>query len=150
MTAPAASMYTRAARWLFEQLTDTPIDGIGDAVYEEDAPEGATGSATKFITFEAMDPGLDVAAVASRRIWTEFTFLVQAVTRGRSTQALEPIVDEIDARLHRKDGVIDDARVLSCTRAEDTGSEFPESELRQGVEYRRLGNAYSLLIQPLV
>lgn len=142
--------YTRAARWLFAQLT-TPdeIEGIGLAVYEADAPEGTTSSADQFITFEPLDPGTDVAAVAARRIWTEYTILVQAVTRGRSTQALEAIVDEIDNRLHRKDGVIDDARVLSCTRAEGSGSEFPEFELRQGVEYRRLGNAYSLLIQPL-
>lgn len=142
--------YTRAARWLFAQLTEPePIEGIGLAVYEANAPEGETTAESKFITFEALDPGSDVAEVSAHRIWTEYTFLVQAVTRGRSTQALEDIVDAIDDRLHRKSGVIDDARVLFCSRQEDAGSEIPESELRQGVEYRRLGGAYNLLIQPL-
>lgn len=142
--------YTRGAEWLYQQLTQpTPIEGIGMAVYEENAPEGTTDSDTTFIAFEAMDPGLDLAEVAAHRIWTEIVFLVQAVTRGRSTKALEPILDEIDNRLHRKDGTVSDARILACTRAETGGSEFPESEIRQGVEYRRAGQAYHLLIQPL-
>jgi hypothetical protein len=151
--------YTRAAKWLYEQLNVPPIDGVSvidpdadpvaTAVFEGDAPEGSTSAESTWITFEAMDPGSDLAEVAAHRVWTELTFLVRVMRRGRSINALEPIVDEIDNRLHRKDGVIDDARVLSCTRQEDGGSEFPESELRQGVEYRGLGAAYSLLIQPL-
>lgn len=141
--------YPRAAKWIYEQLTTpAPIDGVLD-VYEFNAPEGVTNASSVWITFEPLDPGADLAEVAAHRIWTEFAILVQAVTRGRSTQALAAIVDEIDERLHRKDGVIDDARVLSCTRQEDAGSEVPESELRQGVEYRRLGGTYNLLVQPL-
>ncbi len=141
--------YTRAARWLYQQLTEPePIPGVLDA-FENNAPEGETSSSSVWITFEAIDPGSDVAEVAAHRIWTEIPFLVRAVTRGRSTQALEPIVDEIDERLHRKDGVIDDARVLACVRQEDRNSEVPETWLQQGVEYRALGGTYNLIVQPL-
>lgn len=142
--------YPRAAKWLYEQLTTpTLIEGVGLAVYEAQAPEGETTAESVWITFEALEPGGDLAVVNAHRVWTEFAFLVQAVMRGRSTTALQAIVDEIDDRLHRKDGVIDDARVLSCTRQEDAGSEVPENELRQGVEYRRLGGTYNLIIQPV-
>lgn len=141
--------YTRATRWLYAQLTTpTAIAGIV-GVYEDDAPEGATTAATKWVVFEAMNPGDDVAEVGAQRIWTEFAFLVRAVTRGRSTQALEPIVDEIDNRLHRKSGVVSDGRVISCTRSETAGSEQPDSWLKEGVEYRGLGGIYNLIVQPL-
>ncbi len=141
--------YTRATRWLYEVLTDPPITGVGLAVYEEAAPEGTTDATTVFIEFEAMDPGQDVAEVAAHRIWTEFSFLVRALTRGRSSQSLEAIVDEIDNRLHRADGTVNDGRILSCTRSEGGGAEVPESWLRQGVEYRGLGGIYNVIVQPL-
>lgn len=141
--------YTRATRWLFEKLTEPAIVGIAERVYEEDAPALATSAETKWITFEALDPGADLAEVGAQRIWTEFAFLVRAVTRGRSTLELEAIVDEIDNRLHRSDGTTADGRVLSCTRQENGGSEVPESWLRQGVEYRALGGVYNVIVQPL-
>jgi hypothetical protein len=141
--------YTRATRWLYGVLTaGGGITGVALAVYEDTAPEGSTAADTKWIEYEAMDPGSDVAEVGAQRIWTEYAFHVRAVTRGRSTQALEAIVDEIDNRLHRKSGTVSDGQVISCTRSQD-GSEAPESWFKEGVEYRGLGGVYNLIVQPL-
>lgn len=142
--------YTRATRWLYARLTTpTAITGVTAGVHEDAVPEGLAGATDVWIEFEAMDPGLDLAEVAAHRIWTEFSFLVRAMKRGRSYQELEGITDEIDNRLHRADGTVSDGRILSCIRSEVGSSEAPESFLRQGVEYRALGQIYNVLIQPL-
>jgi hypothetical protein len=141
--------YTRATTWLYGVLTATPITGValsGLAVYELDAPEGATQAGDVWVTFEALAPGMDVAEVAAQRIWTEFVFNVLAVTRGRSTKALEAIADEIDNRLHRKAGTTSDGQIIQSTRSEEHD---PQPWLDQGVEYRGLGGQYHLIVQPL-
>lgn len=141
--------YTRATRWLFGTLTAAGGIGGVSGVYEDTAPQDSTDAGDTWIEYEAMNPGDDVAEVAAQRIWTEFAFHVRAMGRGRSYQALEAIVDEIDNRLHRKSGTVSDGRVLSCTRSESGGSEVPESWLKEGVEYRSLGGIYNVIVQPL-
>jgi len=142
------SAYTRAATWMFGVLTSPPISGValsGLAVYDLDAPEGATSGADVWIEYEAMAPGSDVAEVAEQRIWTEFAFTVLAVTRGRSAKALEAIVDEIDNRLHRKSGTTSDGQIIQATRSEEVP---PKPWLDQGVEFRGMGGIYNLIVQP--
>jgi hypothetical protein len=139
--------YPRAARWLYGVLTTPPIAGVA-GVFEDVAPEGATDSDDKWIEFEALAPGDDVMVVGAQRVWTEFAIHVRAITRGRSTQALTAIADEIDNRLHRKSGTVSDGQVISCVRSE-TGGDVPDSWLRQGVEYRGLGPVFNLIVQPL-
>lgn len=138
------SAYTRATRWLYAQLTTSPISGIV-GVYEDDAPEGATDADDVWIEFELQAPGQDLGVVGEQRVWTEFAFLVRAITRGRSTIALEAVADEIDNRLHRKSGTTSDGRVIQATRSEDS----QDSWLKQGVEYRGLGGIFNLIVQPL-
>lgn len=143
--------YTRANRWLYGVLTASPITGVtrsGLDVYEDAAPEGVTDADSVWIEFEALNPGDDVAEVGRQRIWTEFAFLVRAVKRGRSYQGLEAIADEIDHRLNRVAGTVSDGQVISSTRQED-GAEVPESWLKEGVEYRGLGQVFNLIVQPL-
>ena len=140
--------YTRMTTWLYAALTTPPISGVV-GVFEDDAPEGATAKGDVWITFSPHAPGDDVTEVAAQRIWTEYAMEVLAVTRGRSTKALEAIADEIDNRLHRKSGAAGtDGQVISSTRS-DIGGEVPQSWLRQGVEYRGLGGTYHLIVQPL-
>lgn len=137
--------YPRAAKWLYETLTNPPITGVGANVYEDDAPEAVTDSSTVWITFETLDNGSDLRTdVGSYRVFTEFVFQVAAFMRGRSTQALKDIADEIDSRLDRASAAIDDAIVLACER---TGP-VQEPYLKQGVEYRALGGVFNLTIQP--
>jgi hypothetical protein len=135
--------YTGATTWLYEQLTAVPIAGVS-GVYEDNAPAGATDSDDVWIQFELLVPGDDVAEVAEQNIWTDFTFIVHAIARGRSTVALADIASAIYARLHRTDGVAGDARVLSSVRQRPEHDNWTE----MGIEYRSLGGVYSLIVQP--
>lgn len=136
--------YPEATTWMYGVLTSPAISGVV-GVYEDAAPEGSTDSNDVWIEFEAMAPGLDAAEVAEQRIWTEFAFLVRAVTRGRSTVALRTIAQAIDDRLHRKAGTTSIGRVISATRSQEEQDHW----LEQGVEYRSLGGLYHLIVQSL-
>jgi len=138
------SAYTRATKWLYGVLTSPAISGV-QGVYEDAAPEGVTVAGDVWIEFEPMTPGQDLGVVGEQRVWTEFPFLVRAITRGRSTKALEAISDAIDSRLHRVEGTTTDGRVLQSTRS----SEEQDSWVEAGVEYRALGGIYHLIVQPL-
>lgn len=134
--------YPEATTWLYGTLTGVPISGVV-GVFEDAAPEGSTAKDDVWVEFEAQAGGLDVAEVAEQRIWTEFAFLVRAVSRGRSTIALKDIVTEIDNRLHRANGVTTDGQVISSVRTQEEQDHW----LEQGVEYRSLGGIYSLIVQ---
>jgi hypothetical protein len=136
--------YPEATTWLFDTLATSPITGVV-GVFEDAAPEGATSAADVWIEFEAQAPGSDVAEVAEQRIWTEFAFLVRAITRGRSTVALKDIATEIDSRLHRANGVTSDGQIISSVRTQEEQDHW----LEQGVEYRALGGIYNLIVQSL-
>ena len=146
--------YPRAATWLYGKLTSPAIAGVaaynsvaGAAVFEDEAPQAAMARADTWIEYEVQAPGQDVAEVAEQRIWTEFVFLVRAVSRGRSTEALKAIADEIDNRLHRQSGTVSDGQVISSTRQQEhQGRTFDSIG---GVEYRELGGFYSLIVQTL-
>ena len=135
--------YTGAAKWLYATLTTPPIAGVL-GVYEDAAPQGVTEKESVWIEFEQFAPGDDVAEVAEQNIWTEFVFVVRAISRGRSTVALADIATAIYTRLHRTDGVAGDARVLSSTRQRPDHENWTE----MGVEYRSLGGIYNLIVQP--
>jgi hypothetical protein len=132
--------YPRAAKWLYERLTSPPISGV-QTVTEHPGPQGALRPA---ITFLLMAPD-DLMVIGDARVWAEFLMLVTAVDQTESTDSLRAIADEIDARLHRAEGDVDDARVISSTRV----SAFHAAEVSDGVPYRRLGGTYSLLVQPI-
>lgn len=134
--------YPEATTWLYDTLTTVPLAGVS-GVYEDAAPEGATDSDDVWVEFEAQAGGLDVAEVAEQRIWTEFAFLVRAVTRGRSTVALKAIATEIDNRLHRANGTTADGQVISAVRTQEEQDHW----LEQGVEYRSLGGIFNLIVQ---
>lgn len=136
--------YPEATTWMYGVLTSPAISGVA-GVYEDAAPEGATTATSVWIEFEAQAPGTDVAEVAEQRIWTEYAFLVRAVTRGRSTVALKTIATAIDARLHRKNGTTAGGQVISSVRTQEEQDHW----LEQGVEYRSLGGIYSLIVQSL-
>lgn len=138
--------YDRATAWLHDTLTTPPITGVADAVYEDSAPQGKTTRSSVWIEFEALAPGGDVGEVGDSRIWTEYAFVVRAVTRGRDTHALAPVADEIDARLHRADGAAgDDGQVIRSSRTQ----EHHDSWTDEGVEFRSLGGQFNLLVAPL-
>ena len=139
------SAYPTATTWLYAKLTSpTAIAGVS-GVYETDAPEGVTDADSVWIEFELHAPGDDVAEVAAQRIWTEFVFMVRAITRGRSTVALADIATAIYDRIHRGAGTTAYGQVISCTRDQET----QDSWLMQGVEYRALGGLYNVIVQPL-
>lgn len=139
----SGALYTRATAFLFGKLTTVPISGVS-GVHEITAPQGTTDKTSKWIEFEPMAPGQDVAEVAEQRIWTEFIFRVCACTRGESVAALEAIADEIYTRLHRSNGTVTGGDVISCVRTE----EIVIPDLAQGVEYRQLGGYFNLIVQP--
>lgn len=136
--------YPEATTWLYGKLTSPAITGVLD-VYEDAAPEGATDANDVWIEFELQAPGTDVAEVAEQRIWTEFAFVVRAMSRGRSTVALKTIATAIDARLHRASGTTSDGQVISSVRTQEDQGHW----LEQGIEYRSLGGFYNLIVQSL-
>lgn len=136
--------YIGANTWLYETLTSPEIDGVGLNVYEDAAPQGVTDRGTVWLEFELFASGDDVAEVAEQNIWTEFTYMIRAVKRGRSTKELLVPATEIYSRLHRSDGVAGDARILSCTRQRPDHENFTS----MGIEYRSLGGIYNLIVQP--
>jgi hypothetical protein len=138
----SGALYTRATAFLYGKLTTPAISGAS-GVHEITAPQGATDRSSKWIEYEAMSPGEDVAEVAEQRIWTEFAFRIVAASRTESVASLEAIADEIYARLHRSDGSVTGAYVVSCVRTE----EIVIPDLAQGVEYRELGGFYNLIVQ---
>jgi hypothetical protein len=123
--------YPEATLWLYDKLISPAITGV-KGVYEDAAPEGETDGDDVWVEFESLAPGTDVAEVAEQRIWTEYAFLVRAITRGRSTVALKTIATTIDSRLHRSNGTTTDGQVISCTRSQEEQDHW----LEQGVEYR--------------
>jgi hypothetical protein len=135
--------YPEAITWLYSKLTTPPISGVS-GVYENDAPEGATTSADTWIEFEALNPGVDVTEVAEQRIWTEYAFLVRAITRGRDTIGLGTIATEIDNRLHRASGTTSGGQILQAARQQEEQDHW----LVQGIEFRGLGGIYNLIVQP--
>lgn len=137
--------YPVATTWLYSTLTTAPITGVS-GVYEDAAPEETTSHSSIWIEFEAMASGTDVAEVAEQRIWTEYAFLVRAITRGRDTIGLTAIVTEIDNRLHRANGSTADGQVISSTRSQEEQDHWVE----QGVEYRALGGIYNVIVQRLI
>lgn len=136
--------YPEAITFLYSKLTSPAISGVS-GVYEDAAPEGTTAAASVWIEYEAMAPGVDEAEVGEQRIWTEFAFLVRAVTRGRSTIALRTVAQAIDDRLHRKNGTTSLGQVISATRSQEEQDHW----LEQGVEFRALGGIYHLIVQSL-
>lgn len=136
--------YPEATTWMYGVLTSPAISGVL-GVYEDAAPEGDTTASSVWIEFELMGSGADAAEVAEQRIWTEFAFLVRAVSRGRSTVALRTIAQAIDTRLHRKNGTTSFGQVISSVRTQEEQDHW----LEQGVEYRALGGIYNLIVQSL-
>ncbi len=134
--------YPEAITFLFGKLNG--ISGVS-GVYEDDAPQGSTDSNDVWIEYEALSPGSDLAEVGEQRIWTEYAFLVRAITRGRSTIALRTIAQAIDDRLHRKSGTTSLGQVISSVRTQEEQDHW----LDQGVEYRALGGYYNLIVQSL-
>lgn len=132
--------YPRAAKWLYTVLTQPPIPGVA-IVSEHPAPQG---SARPAVTFNLQAPD-DLIVIGEHRVWAEFLMLVTVSDQTESTASLKGAADEIDARLHRTDGIADDGRIISSTRV----SAFHADELTDGVPWRRLGGLYSLLVQPL-
>jgi hypothetical protein len=135
--------YPRATTWMYGVLTSPAITGVLD-VYEDEAPEGATSETSKWVTFELLSSGMDVAEVGEQRIWTEFPFAVLVWARTRSTKDLQTIADEIDTRLHRASGTADGGYVIQASRTQ----EHQEKRTEMGIEYRGLGGVYNLIVQP--
>jgi hypothetical protein len=135
--------YVDASTWIYSTLTTPAIGGIV-GVYEDLAPGGVTSKDSIWVEFEEFMAADDVAEVGEQNIWTEFTFIVQAFKRGRSTVALKDVAAEINDRLHRASGGVTGAFVVSCTRQRPEHSNWTE----MGVEYRSLGGIYNLIVQP--
>jgi hypothetical protein len=132
--------YPRAQRWLYQTLTTPPITGVG-TVSEHPAPQG---SPQPVITYSLQAPD-DLMVVGEDRVWAAMLMLVTVSKATESTRSLMAIADEIDRRLHGADGVADDGRVISSVRQ----TLFHADEINDGVQYRRLGGIYELLVQPL-
>lgn len=132
--------YPRAARWLYDVLTDPPIAGI-ETVGEHPIPQGGLYPGITF-TLQASD---DLSVIGEIRVWAEFLMLVTAVAQTQSTESLKVAADAIDLRLQATTGNVSDASIISSTRV----SSFHSDETIDGISYRRLGGIYSLLVQPL-
>lgn len=139
----SGALYTRATAFLYGKLTTPAISGVS-GVHEITAPQGSTDKTSKWIEFESMAPGEDVAEVGAQRIWTDFVFRIVAASRSESVASLEAIADEIYSRLHRSSGSVTGGEVISCVRTE----EIVIPDIAQGVEYRELGGFFALIVQP--
>ncbi len=130
--------YPRASDWLNTVLAG--ISGV-NTICEHPVPQGQPYPAITW-SVQASD---DMTVVGESRVWAEFLMLVTAVDQTRSTLALQSIADAIDLALHGTTGDVADASVISSVRI----SPFQDSDIADGVPYRRLGGLYSLLVQPL-
>lgn len=134
------SEVVRAQVWLTETLSTPEISGVKH-VSEHPLPQGLADPYPS-ITFALMSPD-DLVVLGEDRVWSNLVYLVTAVAKGESVAAIESIADEVDRRLHKVSGEVDGAYITSSVRV----SPFSDSQVRDGVSYRRLGGMYELLVQ---
>lgn len=134
--------YLVAAEWLYATLHgDTALMATVTDVTEHPGPQNAT---FPLVTF-ALHTATDVSEVAEHRIWAQLLMLVTVTGQGPSTLPLKPAALRLDALLHRTSGATADGQVISSVRRE----EFYAPDLYEGIQYRRIGGIYELLVQPL-
>lgn len=133
----AADTFVRA------RLTAAPALASG-RVYAAEAPQSTPVPYLVYQLQGAFDDLTDVGAV---RVWATLLYLVKVVGQGTSFAALEPIVDEIDARLDGASGPAgSSAYVDACTREQP----FRMTETTpSGVSYRHAGGLYRLRVRLL-
>lgn len=130
-----------AIDFCFRKLTNPPITTIDGHVYEHPGP---ADSPARAITM-TVQAATDLTVIGEERVWASALMAVTARDQTESTWSLKDVADEIDARLHGTDAVLDGLMaVISSTRVDP----IQIAELVDGVPYRRLGGLYELLIQP--
>jgi len=134
--------YLVAAEWLYGTLHgDTPLMDVVTDVVEHPGPQDAVYPICTF----ALHSATDVAEVAEHRIWAQLLMLVTVIGQTTSTLDLKAAAIRIDALLHRTSGSVSDGQVISSVRRE----EFYAPDQYEGIQYRRIGGMYELLVQPL-
>lgn len=129
-----------AGRWIKKQVEAELGNAISGA-WLDLIPEGANFPAVRF----NMQNTFDVRAVAQEIIMSRLTFQVVAVIDSESVLPLVDLSNRIFLALHRRSGVTDSARILSCTRIQPWGS----TENEQSHTFRSGGGIYELLVQSL-
>ena len=132
------SEYAEACIWLDATLAQVPVTGSNGA-FEHPAPQDST---YPLITWQYAG-AKDVAEVAQQRIWGEIVMQVVGWAKGGSTVALKAIAAEIDRRLQEATGETADAHILACYREQV----ISVPEVASGVNYRRLGGLYRIVVQ---
>lgn len=133
----------RAERWLTTVLkADVTIAGlIGTRVYADVMPVG-DDSAYPAIVFNLLSPGEDLLASGSSRVIASPVYLVKAINRGRSLQALQTLADRVDQVLHEARGGVTGAGIAWCKRIRP----FSMREYEGQVAWTYLGGEYEIAL----
>ena len=134
--------YVVAAEWLDATLRgDTALMAEVTDICEHPAPQDAV---YPLVTF-ALHHAEDTMVVGEHRVWADLLMLITVVGQTASTKALQAAAVRIDALLHRASGTTADGQIVSSWRTES----FALPDEYEGIQYRRLGGFYELLVQPL-
>lgn len=133
---------SRVEQWLYSTLSgDAALTVlVGTRIYSETAPPSTSSPLLVY----SMQSAHDVAGASAQRIMIDGLWLIKAVTTGASYSPLTPIMDRVDALLHRSDGgTAGTAIVFTSVR------EYPVRyhEITDGVGYRHLGGVYRIWAQ---
>lgn len=127
--------------WLYTVLSgDATLNselGLAGRVYAALDPDAAT---YPICVFSSAAPE-DIMVTGSVRILTKDVYRVEIIGKGSGFAAIAPLVDRVDALLHRQSGAAGSGGVCSCVR------EAPISriEVRDGVRYYHRGGEYRIL-----
>lgn len=145
MSGPGIEL-TRVDAWLFAKLTGD--EDLGEAVgWPEERPwvfpdvaDDSVGADDQYVVYSVQDPGADARAVGSIRVMARPLYLVKAVAKTNSYEALRPAADRIDALLDgARNEIAGDGRLIACIR--ERAFRLPEGD------YRHLGGLYRVSVQ---
>lgn len=137
---------TRAAKWIHGKLVaDSALNtAVAGRIYADLAPPEATWP---FVVFQHQGSADVVAAAGLNRIMVSSVWVVKAVTRAESWEALRTLADRIDIALQEAAGTAEDGTVLSCAREAPISFVEADNNETPGVQWRHLGAQFRLEIQ---
>lgn len=131
-----------AQEWLYTTLSgDAQLTAVvGDRIYPRRAPQN---TAYPYVFFQ-LQSGLDTNAANAVRIWTDCLFSVFVVTKGSSSEPIEPALKRIDALLHKASPTTNDrGEIFDCVRE----NALELNPVVNGIEYLQIGGVYRIHVQ---
>lgn len=112
---------------------------IADRIFDRPAP---SATPYPYVRMDILSPGSDLIVLGGARVWANPLFLVYVATDKQSTGSIEPLVNRIDALLHRASGTVTNGVIWSVIR--ERAFDMPDASTVPNVS--RLGGEYRMLV----